>query len=69
MIIRTTTDPMTLHDVTQLDQHPSLFEGDAENGLEIHFESEQTRRDYMNLRPHDPKILAGNDDEDYVAEG
>jgi hypothetical protein len=42
MIIRTTTDPMTLRDVTPLDLHPSLFEGDKENGLEIHFESEQT---------------------------
>jgi hypothetical protein len=60
---------MTLNDVTSLSQHPSLFEGDAENGLEIHFESEQTRRDYINLKPHDPKILAGSDAEDYVAEG
>ena len=69
MIIRTTTDPMTLNDVTSLSQHPSLFEGDAENGLEIHFESEQTRRDYINLKPHDPKVLEGSDAEDYVAEG
>ena len=70
MFIRTTTDPMTLHDVKPLpDQQSCLFEGDAENGLEIYFESEQTRRDYMDLQPHDPKILVGNDDEDYVAEG
>jgi hypothetical protein len=69
MVIRTTTDPMTLRDVIPLDQHPTLFEGDDENGLEIHFESEQTLRDYKELHPHDPKILAGNDDEDYVAEG
>ena len=69
MMIRTTTDPMTLRDVIPLDGHPSLFLGDAENGVEIHFESEQTRQDYMDLRPHDPKILAGNDAEDYVAEG
>jgi hypothetical protein len=70
MIIRTTTDPMTLHDVKPLpDQHPCLFEGDDENGLEIYFESEQTRREYMELHPHDPKILAGKDDENYVPEG
>jgi hypothetical protein len=33
------------------------------------FESEETRRDYMNLHPHAPKILEGSDAEDYVAEG
>jgi hypothetical protein len=60
---------MTLHDVPDPEHHPCLFEGDGENGVEIYFESEQTRRDYMDLLPHDPKILAGNDDEDYVAEG
>jgi len=69
MVIRTTTDPLTLRDVIPLDQHPTLFEGDDENGLEIHFESEQTLRDYKELHSHDPKILAGNDDDDYVAEG
>lgn len=69
MLIRTTTDPMTLHDVSDLDAHPSLFEGNADYGLEIHFESEETRREYMELHPHDPKILDSNDDEDYVAEG
>jgi hypothetical protein len=69
MVIRTTTDPMTLHDVPDPEHHPCLFEGDGENGVEIYFESEQTRRDYMDLHPHDPKILAGNDDENYVAEG
>jgi hypothetical protein len=69
MFIRTTTDPMTLHDVPDPEHHPCLFEGDGENGVEIYFESEQTRRDYMDLHPHDPKILAGNDDENYVAEG
>jgi len=70
MIVRTTTDPMTLHDVKPLPgQQPCLFEGDGENGVEIYFESEQPRRDYLELHPHDPKVLAGNDDADYVAEG
>jgi hypothetical protein len=69
MVIRTTTDPMTLHDVPDPEHHPCLFEGDGENGVEIYFESEQTRRAYMDLHPHDPKILAGNDDDNYVAEG
>ena len=69
MFIRTTTDPMTLRDVSPSTQHPRLFEGDRENGLEIHFESEASRREYLDLHPHDPKILSSNDSEDYVAEG
>lgn len=69
MVIHTTTDPMTLTDVGSPDQHLRLYEGDAENGLEIFFQSEQSRQDYINLQPHDPKILMGNDSEDYVAQG
>ncbi len=69
MFIRTTTDPMTLRDVTDLDRHPCLIEGDTENGLEIHFESEASRREYLALQPHNPKVLPSNDSEDYVAEG
>jgi hypothetical protein len=44
------------------------IEGDAENGIEIYFESDQTRSDYVSLKPHDLKILVGDDSEDYVAE-
>ncbi len=69
MYIRTTTDPMTLHDVPSPERHPSLFEGDRENGLEIYFESERSREEYLHLHPHDPKILEGSDAADYVAEG
>lgn len=69
MLICTTTDPMTLNDVPSSDTHPSLFEGDSENGLQIYFESEATRREYLELKPHDPLILEGNDSEDYIAEG
>lgn len=69
MNIRTTTDPMTLHDVPDPASHPQLYEGDGEHGVQIAFESEQTRQDYVDLKPHDPKVLHGNDAEDYVAEG
>ncbi|MGD2083908.1 MAG: hypothetical protein PVF91_13170 [Chromatiales bacterium] len=69
MNIRTTTDPMTLHDVPDPEEHPFLYEGDGENGLEIFFESEETRQAYLDLKPHDPLILEGNDSDDYVAEG
>ncbi|MCG6970548.1 MAG: hypothetical protein LJE85_12350 [Gammaproteobacteria bacterium] len=45
------------------------IEGDAENGIEIYFESDQPRSDYVSLKPHALKILVGDDSEDYVAEG
>ncbi len=70
MHIRTTMDPMTLHDVPDPEHHPCLYEGDGDNGLEIYFESEATRQAYVALRETDHKItLKGDDSADYVAEG
>lgn len=69
MLIRTTKDPMTLNDVLSPETHPSLFEGDSVNGLEIYFESEETRKAYMDLVIHDPLIVEGDDSEEYIAEG
>ena len=69
MIIRTTTDPITLQDVSNPEQHPCLYEGDGENGLEIYFESERTKKMYLDMEMEDTKVLMGNDTEDYVAEG
>jgi hypothetical protein len=44
MIIRTTTDPMTLPGVNPVvGQQLCAYEGDGENGVEIYFQSEQTR--------------------------
>jgi hypothetical protein len=62
-------DPITLHEVTDLEGHPCLYEGDGENGLEIYFESEETKRMYMDMEMADSKVVTGNDSEDYVAEG
>jgi hypothetical protein len=69
MIIRTTTDPITLQDVNNPEQHPCLYEGDGDNGLEIYFESETTKQMYLDMEMEDTKVLSGNDSEDYVAEG
>ena len=69
MLIRTTTDPMTLRDVPDPEHHPHLFEGDTKNGLDIAFESEENRQAYLELEPADPKIVRGTDTDDYVAEG
>jgi len=69
MLIRTTTDPMTLRDVPDPAHHPHVFEGDQTNGLDIAFESEETRQAYLDLRPFDPKVVRGTDTDDYEAEG
>jgi hypothetical protein len=69
MFIRTTTDPMTLRDVTDPDHHPHVLEGDRNNGLDIAFESEENRQAYLDMHPLDPKIVQGTDTDDYVAEG
>ena len=69
MNIRTTTDPITLHDVPNPEQHPCLYEGDGENGIEIYFESEETKQAYIDIHLEDHKILCGDDSDDYVAQG
>ncbi len=69
MYIRTTTDPISLNDVPNPEQHPHLFEGDKVNGLEIYFENEENKRLYMEMELEDRKILKGDDSEDYIAEG
>jgi hypothetical protein len=69
MYIRTTTDPITLNDVGDPQSHPSLFEGNSENGLEIYFESEATKQMYLDMELEDKKVLKGDDSEDYIAEG
>lgn len=71
MHIRVTTDPITMRDVMDPESHPCVYEGDGINGLEIYFENESTRDEYMAWeQDHDHKIqLTGDDSEDYVAEG
>ena len=69
MHIRTTLDPISLHDVPDPDNHPCLYEGDGENGLEIYFENEANKKIYMEMELEDKKVLIGNDTDDYIAEG
>lgn len=69
MNIRTTLDPITLHDVIDTEGHPCLYEGDGDNGVEIYFESEVTKSIYQNMLLQDRKVVCGNDTDDYVAEG
>lgn len=69
MNIRTTTDPISGHDVENPEDHPCLYEGNGENGLEIYFENEENRQTYLNMDTDSHIVLEGNDSDDYVAEG
>jgi hypothetical protein len=62
-------DPITLHDVSDPERDPYLYECDGTNGLEIYFESESNRQLYLDMKVAEYKVIAGNDAEDYVAEG
>ncbi|MEN8179149.1 MAG: hypothetical protein ABFS39_11105 [Pseudomonadota bacterium] len=70
MLIRTTTDPVTLKDVPNPGQHPYILDGDWQSGLLIHFENEQTRKIFQALDEDDHKlVLKGDSSDDYIAEG
>jgi len=69
MHIRTTTDPISLREVANPAQHPCVYEGDGDNGVEIYFESEENRATYLAMAPEEHKVLAGSDSDDYIPEG
>ena len=69
MIIRTTTDPITLHDVPDPEHHPCVHMGDGENGIDVYFENEHNRQEFLHMESEKQKILVGNATDDYVAEG
>lgn len=69
MIIRTTLDPVSLNDIPDPENHPCVYEGDGDNGLEIYFETEENLQQYPNIEVKKDIVLQGNDCEDYVAKG
>ena len=71
MHIRSTLDPISLHEVPDPEHHPCLYEGDGVNGVEVYFENEENKKIYMDMDKElgYKKVLASNDSDDYVAEG
>ena len=69
MHIRSTIDPISLHEVSNPESHPCLYEGDGENGVEVYFETMEHLREYQAMKVGDSKVLMGDSSEDYVAEG
>lgn len=54
-----TTDPMTLNDVTDLENAPYVIEGQGASAIRIYFESEQNRDDYLTMESHGSGDLSG----------
>ncbi len=69
MNIQCTRDPISWHEVTDLDNAPCVYEGDGDNGIAIYFENEGDRDEYLSLGKDHQIVVKGNDSDDYVAEG
>ena len=54
-----TTDPMTLNDVKDVDNAPFVIEGEGEGAIKICFESEQNRDEYLAIELHGSGDLSG----------
>ena len=48
----TTLDPMTLNDVTDLENAPFVIEGEGANALKIYFENEKNKAEYLAIPLH-----------------
>jgi len=49
-----TTDPITLRDIKDPETHPFVIEGTGDNALKIFFESEETRKAYLDIEVEHP---------------
>lgn len=51
-MITFTRDPITLNDVTNLEEAPFLVEGQGSGMVKIYFESEANKREYLETEVH-----------------
>lgn len=49
-----TTDPITGNDIPNPESHPFIVDGDGDNALKIYFESEETKRIYLDIPVENP---------------
>ena len=47
-----TLDPITLNDVTDLENAPYVIEGEGERAIKIFFESEENKNEYLDTPMH-----------------
>jgi hypothetical protein len=51
-MITTTLDPISLKDVTDIENAPYEIEGEGDSALKIYFESEENRQKYLSIEVH-----------------
>jgi len=51
-MITTTLDPISLNDVTDLDNAPCIVEGEGDGAIKIYFESEANKQAYLDIEVH-----------------
>lgn len=49
-----TTDPITLRDISTPEGHPFVIEGEGDAAIKIYFESEDTKREYLAIQVEHP---------------
>ena len=54
-----TLDPISLEDVTDTEHAPFIVEGVGDNALRIYFQSEENRREYLDIEMHGSLNSAG----------
>jgi len=71
MHIRVTKNPISQNEMHDLSNQPSNNKGDGKNGLEIYFENENNKNEFLEWEHNeDHKIsLIGEESAEYVAEG
>ena len=47
-----TLDPITLNDVTDLENAPFVIEGEGKGAIKIYFESEENKGEYLDIPMH-----------------
>lgn len=55
-----TLDPITLNDVTDLENSPFVIEGEGTGALKIYFESEENKAEYLGTPMHGSDGDAGS---------
>ncbi len=58
-MITTTLDPITLNDVTDIENAPYVIEGEGDGALKIYFESEENKQTYLDTPVHGSEDMSG----------
>ena len=49
-----TTDPITMQDISDPENHPYVIKGEGPDAIKLYFESEQTKQEYLDIAVEHP---------------